>query len=152
MTVTPNRFTLAPPPNGSATQTISFTDGPAVAAGTYPLLISQDGTASSVPITVTVTATTGGASQVVASIQAAGCTSSAIASALKAELNLAQNLITNHRAKLALDTYSAMLIEISALSSRHLIASACSLGGTSFNPSFVLTTDIRGLMAALRTN
>jgi hypothetical protein len=152
MTVSPGQFTLAPPPNGSATQAISFILGPAVAAGTYSLLVTEAGTISSVPVTVTVTATTGGASQVVGSIQAAGCTGPAIASALKAELNLAQSFINNHRTKLALDTYGAMLIEIGVLSSRHLITSACGVGGTSFNPSLVLTTDIRGLMAGLRTN
>jgi len=88
---------------------------------------------------------------VIGSVQAAGCISTTIAGALKAELNLAQNLVTNHRTNLALDTYNAMLIEISTLSSRHLIASTCGVGGISFSPALVLATDIRGLMAGLRT-
>jgi hypothetical protein len=100
---------------------------------------------------VNVAASTAGAAQVVSRIQAAGCISPAIASALVAELNLAQSFAAAGRTQLAADTYAAMLIETAALQSRRLIASTCLVAGASFSPAVVLTADIHALAANLKT-
>ena len=153
MTVSPQHFVLTPPPNGTATQTLSFAIGPSVTPGTYTLQVLEEGTVNSVPVTVTVFASSAGATQVVGSIQTAGCISSPnISSVLIGELNLAQGFSASGQIQLAIDTYGAMLVEIFALKSQHLIASSCIVAGASFDPALVLTTDIRSLAATLHTN
>jgi hypothetical protein len=151
MTVSPQRFALTPPPNASVSQALSFAAGPSVTPGAYALRATEQGTTDFVPITVSVAASTAGAAQVVSRIQAAGCISHAIASALIAELNLAQSFTAAGRTQLAADTYEAMLIETAALQSRHLIASTCLVAGASFSPAVVVTADIHALAANLKT-
>jgi hypothetical protein len=151
MTVSPTHFALTPPPNGSVSQALSFAVGPSVTPGVYTLRVIEQGTTDFVPITVNVAASTAGAAQVVSRIQAAGCISPAIASALVAELNLAQSFAAAGRTQLAADTYAAMLIETAALQSRRLIASTCLVAGASFSPAVVLTADIHALAANLKT-
>jgi hypothetical protein len=150
--VSPLHFVLTPPPNGTATQALSFAVGPSVTPGTYTFQVLEEGTGASVPVTVNVSASSAGATQVVGAIQAAGCLSGPIASILIAELNLAQSFTSSGRIQLAIDTYGAMLVEIAALQSKKLIPSACAVAGASFNPALVLITDIRALAANLRTS
>ncbi|MGZ4732899.1 MAG: choice-of-anchor Q domain-containing protein, partial [Terriglobales bacterium] len=152
VSLSPNPVT--PPYNGSVSSTLKISLAPWVTPQTSTLTVSGagGGISHSIPVSIAIQATTSGASNVVSSIQAAGCFNNrVIAPALTAELNLAQRLAGAGRIQLALGTYSAMLIEIAALKSKRLIASSCGVSGASFDPALVLTTDVRALAANLST-
>jgi hypothetical protein len=154
VTVSLNPNPVTPPYNGSVSSTLKISLAPWVTPQTSTLTLSGagGGISHSIPVSIAVQATTAGASNVVSSIQAAGCFNNrVIAPALTTELNLAQSLAGAGRIQLALGTYSAMLIEIAALKSRRLIASSCGVSGASFDPALVLTTDVRALAANLGT-
>jgi len=151
MTVTPEYFSLTPPPNGSASQMIAIAAGPAVPPGTYTLLVTEEGTSSATQVIVEVAASSGSAAQVIGALQAAHCISnSATANVLTGELNLAQGLANGQHTQAAIDAYGAMLLEIRALAAVGLITSNCTIGGASFSPGNVLIGDVRGLMANLK--
>jgi len=151
MTLTPQHFTLTPPPNGSASQMIAVAAGPAVPPGTYTLLVTEEGTGSSTQVIVEVAASSGSTAQVIGALQAAHCISnSATANVLTGELNLAQSLVNGQHTQAAIDAYGAMLIEIRALEVTRLITSTCTVGGVSFSPDNTLIGDVRGLMANLK--
>jgi len=151
ITTTPQHFALTPPPNGSASQTISIGIGPAVAPGSYTLTVTDEITGVYTHVIVDVTASSGSTAQVIGTLQIANCITASVAGVLTGELNLAQSLANGQHTQAAIDTYGAMLLEIRALAATGLIPGGCTAGGVSFSPGNVLIGDVRGLMANLKT-
>ena len=143
---------VTPPSYGSAASTLNVTLGPAVTAGSYTLIvtgIAAGPLTHSTPVNVTVTATSGGTSTLIGTLQALGCiNNSGISNALLSKLAAAQADIDGGRIQAAIDTLTALLNQLQAQAGKH-VGTSCTVNGVTFDPVQVLIADVEALLMSL---
>jgi len=98
---------------------------------------------------VTVTATSGGTSTLVGTLQALGCiNNSGISNALLSKLAAAQADIDGGRIQAAIDTLTALLNQLQAQAGKH-VGTSCTVNGVTFDPVQVLIADVEALLMSL---
>ncbi len=152
VTATFNPEPVAPSPGSSASSVITVKPGLATTPGTFSLNVT--GTSGllthSVPLQLTVRASSNGTSTVIDDLTAAGCIdNSGISGALINKLTEAQQEIDAGQIQQAINTLNSLLNQLLAQSGKH-IGSTCTVNGQTFNPSDVLITDVRAILATLR--
>ena len=152
VTATFNPEPVAPSPGSSASSVITVKPGLATTPGTFSLNVT--GTSGllthSVPLQLTVRASSNGTSTVIDDLTAAGCIdNSGISGALINKLTEAQQEIDAGQIQQAINTLNSLLNQLLAQSGKH-IGSTCTVDGQTFNPSDVLITDVRAILATLR--
>jgi hypothetical protein len=141
------------PADGSASSSLSVNLSPSVKAGTYSFDVSgtSGSVTHSITVNVTVVATIASVSSAVDSFGAAGCIDSAgVVNAFKAKLTVAQNLSDAGRNQPAANVLAALLYQIGAQTSKHIMAS-CIVDGQTIDPSDVLKTDVSALIQVFAT-
>lgn len=142
---------VTPPIGGSVTPMLNVQAAPFVTPQTFSLTVEGvSGLLShSTLAAITISATTGGITQVVGVEQAAGCIDNAgVANAVTSMLAQAQVDITRgdiHDAQAVLNDLLALL---KAQAGKH-IHTTCTMGATTFDPDAVLIADVQALLASL---
>jgi hypothetical protein len=152
VTATFNPEPVAPSPGSSASSVITVKPGLATTPGTFDLNVT--GTSGllthSVLLQLTVRASSNGTSTVIDDLTAAGCIdNSGISGSLISKLTEAQQEIDAGEIPKAINTLNSLLNQLLAQSGKHINAS-CTVDGQTFNPSDVLITDVRAILATLR--
>jgi len=159
LSMTPSPFTtlfgtnpVAVPANGSASSLLTVKAGPSITPGSYTLTVN--GTAGllahSVPVTITVNASSDGITQVIGTDQALGCIdNSGIVNALTSKLASAQQLINAGKIQEAINTLTALLHQLEAQAGKHISTTCKDSNGNSFNPFQTLEDDVKALLASL---
>jgi hypothetical protein len=157
--MTANAFTtlfgtnpVAVPTNGSASSLLTVKAGPSITPGSYTLTVN--GTAGllthSVPVSVTVNASSDGITQVIDTDQALGCIdNSGIVNALTSKLASAQQLINAGKIQEAINTLTALLHQLEAQAGKHVSTTCTDSNGNPFNPFQTLEDDVKALLASL---
>ena len=159
LSMTPSAFAtlfgtnpVAIPANGSASSLLTVKAGPSITPGSYTLTVN--GTAGllahSVPVGVTVNASSDGITQVIGTDQALGCIdNSGIVNALTSKLASAQQLINAGKIQEAINTLTALLHQLEAQAGKHISTTCKDSNGNSFNPFQTLEDDVKALLASL---
>jgi FIMAH domain len=151
-TATLNPASVIPPSGGSASAQLSVTAGPSVAVGSYALAIhgTVGAITHSTPVTLTITATPAGVTQVIGTVQALGCIdSSGIVNALTAKLAQAQAFIAAGDIQSAVNTLTALLHQLDAQAGKHIKTTCTDANGNTFDPVQVLIADVQALLTSL---
>jgi hypothetical protein len=146
-----NPTTVTVSEGGSASTTLGITVGPSVTPGSYTLRLNSTsgGLTNSVLVSVIVSATTAGISNVIATLRNAGCIDNAgIANALTSKLSAAQGSLNRNDTSEAVSTLRALLNQLQAQAGKH-ISTSCTVNGVSFNPDSTLVTDVNALIENL---
>jgi hypothetical protein len=136
---------------GSASTTLGVTVGPSVTPGSYALRLdsTSGGLTNSLLVSVIVSPTTVGISNVIATLRNAGCIDNAgIANALTSKLSAAQGSLNRNDTPEAVNTLRALLNQLQAQAGKH-ISTSCTVNGVSFNPDAALMTDVKALIENL---
>jgi hypothetical protein len=143
---------VTPPYNGSVSSTMTVTLAPSVTPGSYtPTVTGTSGALSnSAPATISVTANNSSIANVIGQLFNGGCIdNSGIVTALTSKLAAAQATISAGNNQTAINNLNAFENQLSAQNGEH-IAASCTIGGVTFNPATVLSTDAQSLITSLQ--
>lgn len=143
---------VTPPSGSSATSILTVSIGPSVTPTTFILTVTGTSGAltHSTQVSVTVTATaTAIAAMIATLVNASAVDNSGISNALSNKLSAAQSAINAGDIKTAINTLTALKNQINAQAGKH-IATSSSIGGVTFNPAGVLSTDVQALIDSLK--
>jgi hypothetical protein len=142
---------VTPASYGFTSSALAVNIGPSVSPGSFTLNVTGTSGAlsHSTPLKVTVSATSGGVTQVVGTDLAAGCIdNSGTANAVKSKLAEAQADINAGNIQQAKSVLNDLLNYLQAQRGKH-IKTSCTVNGVTFDPDAVLIADVQALLASL---
>jgi len=125
---------------------------PQVTPGTFTLTITDTSGSltHATAVTITINVTCSGITNVIEPLLTAGCIdNSGIANALTSKLSAAQAAISAGDTKAAVNILSAFIHQVQAQSGKH-IATSCSVGGETIDPTAELISEVTALIDSLK--